>query len=55
MNAQLQYEEEEADNLEQAREYRRQGHTFECSFAMTRGSECICEIENWRHYYRMER
>jgi len=55
MNAQLRYEEEEFDNLEQAKEYRRQGHTFECSFAMIRGEDCSCEMERWRHYDRMER
>ena len=55
MNAQAQYEIDEALHLEQAKEYQRQGHTLQCSFAMIRGSECICQMENWRHYDRMER
>ena len=48
MTAQAKYEEEEFDALEQAKEYQRQGHTFECSYSMVRGSECICEMEGWR-------
>jgi len=56
MNAQLKYEEEEYDNLEQAKEYQRQGHTLQCAAEMAwRGSECSCQMENWRHYDRMER
>ena len=55
MNAQLRYEEEEFDNLELAREYRRQGHTFECSFAMIRGAECSCGMEGWKRSERADK
>jgi len=55
MTAQAQYEIEEADNLEQAKEYQRQGHTLQCSFAMIRGSECICEMERWRRSERADK
>ena len=56
MNAQLQYEIEEFGNLEKAKELQRQGHSLQCAAEMAwRGSECICQMENWRHYDRMER
>ena len=55
MTAQERYEIDEATNLELAREFQRQGHTFQCSHSMIRGSECICQMENWRNYDRMER
>jgi len=56
MTAQAQYEEEEFDNLEQAREYQRQGHTLQCAAEMAwRGANCSCQMESWRNYDRMER
>jgi len=56
MTAQAQYEIEEYDNLEKVKEYQRQGHSLQCAAEMAwRGSECICEMENWRAYDRMER
>ena len=56
MTAQAQYEIDEADNLEQAKEYRRQGHTRDCAAAMVwSGQECSCEMERWNPYDEMER
>ena len=57
MNAQAQYEIDEADNLEQAKEYRRQGHTLQCAATMAwkRQKECSCEMERWNPYDEMER
>jgi len=53
---QAKYEAEEADTLTQAREYQRQGHSLQCAAGMAwRGEDCICEMENWRIYDRMER
>ena len=48
MNAQERFEIEEADKLEAAKEYQRQGHSLDCSAAMAwTGQDCICEMEGW--------
>jgi len=56
MNAQAQYEQDEADYLEMVKDFQRQGHTLDCSANMAgTGAGCNCEMERWMHYDRMER
>ena len=56
MNAQAQYEEEEYDNLELAKDLQRQGHSLQCAAEMAwRGANCSCQMESWKNYDRMER
>lgn len=46
--AQMQYEEEEWDKIQRAKELQREGHTLQCAAVMAWvGAECSCVPGDW--------